>query len=117
MLKWNGAGHIMQTNENKWTKRLIEWTPHDQKQNQENQTLSGVMNYLNLTPIGLKRALIVKNGGNRERLFSCSGANTLLLMMMMMMCNDWREPNSPSFRRNVAAVASLWQHCVRFDRL
>ena len=31
---------------------------------QENQTLGGVMNYLNLTPIGLKKALIVKNGGN-----------------------------------------------------
>ena len=36
--------------------------------NQENQTLGGVMNYLNLTPNGLKKALIVKNGGNWEGL-------------------------------------------------
>ena len=31
MLKWNWVGHIMPTNNNKWTKRLIEWTPYDQK--------------------------------------------------------------------------------------
>ena len=31
MLKWNWAGHIMRTNDNRWTKRLIEWTPCDQK--------------------------------------------------------------------------------------
>ena len=24
MLKWNWVGHIMRTNDNKWTKRLIE---------------------------------------------------------------------------------------------
>ena len=28
-------------------------------EHQENHTLGGVMNYLDLTPIGLKRALIV----------------------------------------------------------
>ena len=50
--------------------------------NQENQTLGGVMNYLHLTPIALKKALIVKHGGNWGRLFSCSGANKLLLMMI-----------------------------------
>ena len=54
-------------------------------ENQENQTLGGVMNYLNLTLIGLKRALIVKNGGNRVKPFSCIAANRLLLLMMMMM--------------------------------
>ena len=52
------------------------------KENQKNQTLSGVMNYLNLSPIGLKRDLIVKNGENWGRLFSCSGANRLRMMMI-----------------------------------
>ena len=32
MLKWNWDGHIMQTNDNRWTKGLIEWTPYDEKQ-------------------------------------------------------------------------------------
>ena len=32
MLKWNWTGHIMRTNDNKRSKRLIEWTPGDQKQ-------------------------------------------------------------------------------------
>ena len=37
-------------------------------------------------------------------------------------CNEWREPSSrlsawgTQLRRNVAAVASRWRHCVRFDR-
>ena len=52
--------------------------------NNENQTLGDVMKYLNLTPIGLKRALIVKNGRNWRRTF-CSGANRLLMMMMSNM--------------------------------
>ena len=34
----------------------------------ENQTQGGVMNYLNLTPTGLKKTLIVKNGENWESL-------------------------------------------------
>ena len=53
-------------------------------ENQENQTLGGVMNFLNLTLIGLKRALIVKNGGNRVKPFSCIAANRLLLLLMMI---------------------------------
>ena len=50
--------------------------------NQENQTQGGVMNYLNLTPTGLKKAFIVKNGGNWGKPFSRIGANRLLMMMM-----------------------------------
>ena len=80
MLKWNWAGHIMRTNDSRWTKRLIELTPYNKKRKkQENQTLDGMMNYLNLTPMGLKRALNVKNGGNWEALYfavdqiSCCG--------------------------------------------
>ena len=37
------------------------------------------MNYLNLTSIELKRALVVKSGRNWERSFSCSEANRLLI--------------------------------------
>ena len=50
-------------------------------ENQENQTLCGVMNYLNLTSIGLKRALIAKNRRNWGMPFSCSAANRLLMNM------------------------------------
>ena len=42
----------------------------NKNENQENQSLSGAMNYLYLTPVGLERALIVKNGGNWGRPFS-----------------------------------------------
>ena len=31
ILKWNWAGRIMRTNDNRWTKRLIKWTSYDQK--------------------------------------------------------------------------------------
>ena len=37
-------------------------------------------------------------------------------------CNEWRGPSpqlsawATQLRRNVAAVASRWRHCVRFDR-
>ena len=82
MLKWNWAGHIMRTNDYRWTKRLIGRTPYDKKAKPAKSN-KGVMNYLNLTQIGLKRALIVKNEGNWGRPFSCSGANRLLLMMML----------------------------------
>ena len=82
MLKWNWAGHIMRTNDYRWTKKLIERTPYDKKAKPAKPN-KAVMNYLNLTQIGLKRALIVKNGGNWGRPFSCSGANMLLMMMML----------------------------------
>ena len=38
-------------------------------ENQESQTLGGVMNYLNLTPTGPKRAFIVKMEEIGEGLF------------------------------------------------
>ena len=37
-------------------------------------------------------------------------------------CNEWRDPSprlnawTTQLRRNIAAVASRWRHCVRFDR-
>ena len=37
-------------------------------------------------------------------------------------CNEWRDPSpllsawATQLRRNIAAVASRWRHCVRFDR-
>ena len=63
------------------------------KETNGNQTLDGVMNYLNR--IGLKRALIERNARNWGRPFNSSGANRVLMNdkydVMMIFSNTIRQ--------------------------
>ena len=34
-LKWRWAGHVARMNDNRWTKRLIDWHPYYEKQSRK----------------------------------------------------------------------------------
>ena len=91
---------------------LKDWSNKFQMTNtkaRENQTLDGVMNYLNLTRIGLKNALIARNGGNCGWPFSCNGTNRLL-MMMMMNASQKENLQSATNRRPIPTIYDTrWQ--------
>ena len=92
---------------------------YTKNENKENQTLGSVMNYLNLTPIRLKRALIVKNGENWERPFSCSGANRLLLLMMIYVLKQNRVFNLSAllcFLYCLMSCTDVFIHVMRIFR-